>query len=77
MVDEMLPSRIPWQPERGHLPLWTDVQECLPDDAVDWTNTLASETVGNNRGTVRHDGEELAVKIARDRVLNLATATLD
>jgi len=77
VVGEILPSRIPWQPERGHLPLWTDVQECLPDDAVDWTNTLASETVGNIGGTVRHDGEELAVKIARDRVLNLATATLD
>ena len=77
MVDEILPSRIPWQPERGHLPLWTDVQECLPDEAVDWTNTLASETVGNIGGTVRHDGKELAVKIARDRVLNLATATLN
>jgi len=77
VVGEILPSRITWQPERGHLPLWTDVQECLPDDAVDWTNTLASETVGNIGGTVRHDGEELAVKIARDRVLNLATATLD
>jgi len=77
LVGEILPSRIPWQPERGHLPLWTDVQECLPDDAVDWTNTLASETVGNIGGTVRHGGEELAVEIARDRVLNLATATLD
>ncbi len=77
LVDEILPSRIPWQAERGHLPLWTDIQECLPDDAVDWTNTLASETVGNVGGTVRHDGEELAVKIARGRVLNLATDTLD
>ena len=77
LVDELRPSRIPWQPERGQLPLWTDVQECLPDDAVDWTNTLASETVGNVGGTVRHDGEELAVGVARDRVLNLATATLD
>ncbi|NHN58505.1 MULTISPECIES: ATP-dependent DNA helicase [Halorussus] len=77
VVGEILPPRIPWQPERGHLPLWTDVQECLPDDAVDWTNTLASETVGNIGGTVRHGGEELAVEIARDRVLNLATATLD
>jgi DNA helicase-2/ATP-dependent DNA helicase PcrA len=77
LVDEILPPRIPWQPERGQLPLWTDVQECLPDDAVDWTNTLATETVGNIGGTVRHDGEELAVGVARDRVLNLATATLD
>ena len=77
LVDQILPPRIPWQPERGQLPLWTDVQECLPDDAVDWTNTLASETVGSVGGTVRHDGEELAVGVARDRVLNLATATLD
>ncbi|CCQ37065.1 UvrD/REP family helicase [Natronomonas moolapensis 8.8.11] len=77
VVDEILPSRIPWQPERGQLPIWTDVQECLPNDAVDWTNTLASETVGTVGGTVRHDGEELAVGVARDRVLTLATATLD
>jgi DNA helicase-2/ATP-dependent DNA helicase PcrA len=77
VVGEILPSRIPWQPERGHLPLWTDVQECLPDDAVDWTNTLASETVGNIGGTVTHDGEELAVSAARDRVVDLVTATLN
>ncbi|MCU4751956.1 ATP-dependent helicase [Halobacteria archaeon AArc-curdl1] len=77
MVDEILPSRIPWQPERGHLPLWTDVQECLTDDAVDWTNTLASQTVGDVSGSINHDGEEVAVEAARDRVLNLATATLD
>ena len=76
-VGEILPSRVPWEPERGHLPLWTDVQECLPDNAVDWTDTLASETVGHVGGTVRHDGEKLAVETARERVLNLATATLN
>ena len=76
-VDEILPSQLPWQPERGQLPLWTDVQECLPDEAVDWTDTLASEAVGHVGGIVRHDEEELAVETARERVLDLATATLD
>jgi len=76
-VDEMLPPSIPWQPERGQLPLWTDVQECLPDDAVDWTDTLASETVGHVGGTVNHDGEELEIEAARDHVIDLATATID
>ncbi|AUX09864.1 DNA helicase II/ATP-dependent DNA helicase PcrA [Halalkaliarchaeum desulfuricum] len=76
-VDEILPPRIPWQAERGQLPLWDDVQECLLDKAVDWTNTLASETVGNIGGAVTHDGEDLSVEAARDRVLTLATATLD
>jgi DNA helicase-2/ATP-dependent DNA helicase PcrA len=76
-VDEILPSRIPWQPERGQLPLWADVQECLPGEAVDWTDTLASETIGHVGGTVNHDGEELAVTAARDRVIDLATATLN
>jgi len=76
-VDEILPPQLPWEPKRGHLPLWTDVQECLPDNAVDWTDTLASKTVGHVGGTVKHDGEELAVETARDRVLNLATATLN
>ena len=76
-VDEILPPSIPWQPERGQLPLWTDVEDCLPVDAVDWTGTLASETVGYAGGTVNHDGEELVVEAARDRVLTLATATLN
>jgi ATP-dependent helicase/DNAse subunit B len=35
------------------------------------------ETVGGVGGTVSHDGEELGVETARDRVLNLATASLD
>ncbi|GGJ06962.1 hypothetical protein GCM10008995_16060 [Halobellus salinus] len=77
LVDEILPSRIPWQPERGQLPLWADVLGCLPDDAVDWTDTLASGTVGHIGGTVNHDGEELAVDAARDRVIDLATASLN
>jgi DNA helicase-2/ATP-dependent DNA helicase PcrA len=76
-VDEILSPRIPWQPERGQLPIWTDVLECLPDNAVDWTDTLASGTVGHIGGTVNHDGEELAVEAARDRVLDLATASLN
>ncbi|WP_053948150.1 ATP-dependent helicase [Halolamina sediminis] len=76
-VDEVLPPRIPWQPARGQLPLWTDVQECLPDDAGDWTDTLASETVGHIGGSINHEGEELAVEQARDRVVDLATATLN
>jgi len=76
-VDEILPPQIPWQSERGQLPLWADVQECLPDEAVDWTNTLASETVGNIGGIVNHKGEDLSVEAARECVLNLATATLN
>ncbi|PAU82919.1 exonuclease V subunit beta [Halorubrum salipaludis] len=76
-VDEILPPRIPWRPDRGRLPLWTDVQDCLPDAAADWTDTLADETTGRVGGGVTHDGEELTVETARDRVLDLATAALD
>jgi DNA helicase-2/ATP-dependent DNA helicase PcrA len=76
-VSDILPSRIPWQPERGNLPLWADIQECLPAAAVDWTDTLAVETIGEIGGTVSHDGEALAVEAARNRVLALATASLD
>ncbi|WP_348609685.1 ATP-dependent helicase [Halobaculum rarum] len=76
-VSEMLPQRIPWQPERGHLPIWADIQESLPTAAVEWTDTVAMETVGGIGGTVRHDSDELAVETARDRVLTLATASLD
>ena len=76
-VGEILPSRIPWQPERGNLPIWADVQECLPGPAVNWTDTLALETVGQVGGTVTHDGETLTVATARNRVLDLATASLN
>mgnify|MGYP000038154750 CR=1 FL=1 len=76
-VEEILPSRIPWEPERGHLPLWGDVHDCLPAVAEDWTDTLASEPVGPVGGTVTHDDEDLDVEMARDRVIDLATASLD
>jgi len=76
-VDEMLPARIPWRPARGQLPLWTDVQDCLSAETADWTETLASEPIGNVGGTVKHAGEELAVAAGRERVLDLATATLN
>ncbi|WP_138007403.1 ATP-dependent helicase [Halalkalirubrum salinum] len=77
LVDDVLPSRIPWQPKRGQLPLWTDVEECFPDEAADWTHTLASKPIGNVGGTVTHHGEELPVETARDRVVHLATASLN
>ncbi|ELZ88500.1 UvrD/REP helicase [Haloferax elongans ATCC BAA-1513] len=72
-VREILPARIPWQPGRSHLPIWTDVRECLSDNAADWTDTLAKETIGNVGGSVRHNGSELTVQAARDRVIDLAT----
>ena len=76
-VSELLPSRIPWQPERGHLPIWNDVQDSLPPEAVDWTETIAMETVGGVGGAVQYNGNELRVEAARDQVLNLATASLN
>jgi DNA helicase-2/ATP-dependent DNA helicase PcrA len=76
-IDGILPPRIPWQSDRGRLPIWADVQACLPAEAVDWADTLASEAVGDVGGTVSHDGDDLAVETARDRVLDLATAALD
>ena len=76
-VSELLPSRIPWQPERGHLPIWNDVQDSLPPEAVDWTETIAMETVGGVGGAVQYNGNELGVEAARDQVLNLATASLN
>jgi DNA helicase-2/ATP-dependent DNA helicase PcrA len=77
IVDEILPHRIPWQPQRGQLPIWSDIQECLPDESADWTDTLAQETVGQVGGTITHDGDTLSVETARDRVLELATASLN
>jgi DNA helicase-2/ATP-dependent DNA helicase PcrA len=76
-VDQIIPSTLPWKPERGYLPIWNDIQDCLPPSAVDWTETLASRTVGEIGGTVHHDDEQLSVEQARDRVLSLATASVN
>ncbi|WP_318571257.1 ATP-dependent DNA helicase [Salinigranum marinum] len=77
LTEDLLPERIPWQPERGTLPIWSDVQESLPVDARNWTETLASDTVGQTGGTVRHGDEELSVETARERVVELATASVE
>jgi len=76
-VTEILPSRIPWQPERGHLPLWTDVQECLPNETVDWTDSLASDLVGDVGGSIHYQDKVLSTTAARDQILDTATAALN
>ena len=50
-VDDLLPARVPWRPERTHLPIWQDIHDCLPSEASDWTDTLASEQIGQVGGS--------------------------
>ncbi|SDF96453.1 UvrD-helicase domain-containing protein [Halorientalis regularis] len=76
-LTEILPGRVPWRPDRSHLPIWRDIQDCLPPGATDWTDTLASEPVGRVGGAVEHRDDELTATAGRDRLLELATASLD
>lgn len=74
---DIFPPVIPWRPESRHLPIWRDIQSCLPPSAANWTNTLASDLVGEVGGTIRYGDETLSPNVARGRVLDLATALID
>jgi len=76
-VEEIAPASIPWEPGRSHLPIWADLQTCLPPSAVDWTDSLAAEVVGEVGGSVTHGDDDLSISEARERVLSLATQTVD
>jgi len=68
---------LPWKPDADHLPIWQDIQQCLPPEAADWTDSLADTVVGNLGGTVTHDGASLDTETARDRILSLGNALAD
>jgi len=73
LLDETLGEHVPWQPDAGHLPIWQDIQRCLPPEAADWTDSLAESVVGNLGGNLTLDGETLSVESARERILTLST----
>ncbi|MFC7139762.1 ATP-dependent helicase [Halosimplex aquaticum] len=75
-VDEILPSSIPWEPDSGHIPLWRDLNACLPAGASDWTDSLATNVVGSVGGGVTYSGDRLEPDEGREQVLSLATKSL-
>ncbi len=76
-VAEIMPARVPWRPGRAHLPIWQDIHDCLPTEAVDWTDTLASGQIGKVGGTVQYGEDELSTATARERVLDLASSSVN
>jgi len=62
---------LPWEPDADHLPIWQDIQQCLPPQAADWTDSLADTVIGDLGGTVTHNGASLDAKAARDHILSL------
>jgi DNA helicase-2/ATP-dependent DNA helicase PcrA len=76
-VDEILPAHIPWRPGRNHLPIWRDIQNALPAEATDWTDTLASDQIGEVGGTVQYGDEDLSTTTAREHVLDLASSSVN
>lgn len=76
-LGDALGSDLPWEPDAGHLPIWQDIQECLPPSAADWTDSLAATVVGDVGGTVTHNGDSLGADTARNRVLSLGNGVLD
>jgi superfamily I DNA/RNA helicase len=76
-VDDICPASVAWRPASSYLPIWSDLRECLPSTAVDWTNSLASTVVGDIDGEVTHQTETLSTADGRERVLSLADQALD
>jgi DNA helicase-2/ATP-dependent DNA helicase PcrA len=76
-VEETLPKSTAWQPGRGTLPVWKDLQDCLPPSSTDWTDKLAEDVVGDVGRVVTHGDDALSITEGRDRVLSLADRILD
>jgi superfamily I DNA/RNA helicase/RecB family exonuclease len=75
-VEDICPATISWDPDSSHLPIWHNLQACLPSTTADWTNTLASTVVGDVGGTVTHGTDTLSTVEGRERVLSLADRSL-
>ena len=75
-VEEILPPSVPWRPATGEFPIWEDLTACLPREATDWTETLASTVVGDVGGSVVHDGRVLSPSEGQRRLLSLANQAL-
>jgi len=71
-VEEILPPSVPWRPATGAFSIWEDLTACLPTEATDWTDSLASTVVGDIGGSVVHDGRALSPNEGRRRLLSLA-----
>lgn len=80
-VETLLPPEIPWRPDRGSIPVWTDLSDALSADAADWTETVARSAGGGHGGCVDYGTERLTPDVAREHVLSLgdqvAAGTLD
>ncbi|MDS0284077.1 ATP-dependent helicase [Haloarcula onubensis] len=70
---ETLTPGLPWEPDADHLPIWRDIQHCLPPESADWTESLAATVIGDLGGTVTHDGDAITPETAREEVLTLGT----
>ena len=76
-VKSILPESVPWRPSNGHLPIWRDLQECLPSNHADWTASLASTVVGDVSGQVTYGSEKLSASDGRDRVITFGNELIE
>jgi len=76
-VKSILPESVPWRPSNGHLPIWRDLQECLPSNHADWTASLASTVVGDVSGQVTYGSENLSASDGRDRVITFGNKLIE
>ncbi|WP_117595642.1 ATP-dependent helicase [Haloprofundus halophilus] len=76
-VESILPESVPWRPSNGHLPIWNDLQECLPSNHADWTASLASTVVGDVSGQVTYGSENLSASDGRDRVITFGNKLIE
>lgn len=76
-VESILPESVPWRPSNGHLPIWRDLQECLPSNHADWTASFASTVVGDVSGQVTYGSENLSASDGRDRVITFGNKLIE
>jgi len=77
VVADLLPESLPWSPRRDHVPIWQDLQDALPPETVDWTDTVAADVSGNIGGRIEHRTRDLDPDAARDTLLELGAQALD
>lgn len=76
-VESILPESVPWRPSSSHLPIWRDLQACLPSNHADWTASLASTVVGDVSGQVTYGSEKLSASDGRDRVITFGNELIE
>ena len=77
VISACLDNNVPWTPGAGTLPIWQTIQQSLPPESADWTDTLAASVVGDASGDIVYDGDSIDPETAVERILDLGDQLFD